>query len=185
MSDRYIQYGELPFHIDMFVEDSFISHKGGKLVPCRWFGLISKYGEMWGANVLLENGAIYRDIPIHALAFRKDNIAQWEPADAQKWDCYGAEFSTWEYKILRHVDARVKINGKEWDGKYLFTAGPLGDGFSRDPGQAKEFTFVQLDNGRLTCVSTDMVLFQDKSWNAGKLAWPVGLKRKTKTWHCE
>ena len=185
MSEHYIQYGELPFHIDMFVDSSFIARKGNKFVPCRWFGLVSKYGEMWGSNVLLECGAIYRDIPIHALAFAKDAKRDWKPADAQKWDCYGTGFTTWEYKILRHVDARARINGNEWDGKYLFTAGPLGDSFTRDPGQAKEFTFLHLDIGRVTCVSTDMVLFQDKSWNSGKLEWPTGLKRKTKTWHCE
>jgi len=44
MSENCIQYGELPFHVDMFVDNSFIARKGNKFVPCRWFGLVSKYG---------------------------------------------------------------------------------------------------------------------------------------------
>ena len=184
MAERYIQYGELPFHIDMFVDSSFISRKDRKIVPCRWFGIVSKYGEMYGASVMLESGAVYRDIPIHALSFVPQKH-KWTEADAQRWDCYGAEFTTYEYKLLRHSDARVRINGREWEGKYLFTVGPLSDGFSRDPGQAKEFMFIQLDIGRVTCVPTDMVLFHDKSWNPGKLEWPKGLKRKNRTYHCE
>jgi len=176
----YTHSGNLPFHIDCYADTAFFMKEPSGFAPVRWFGLTSKYGEMWGCNLLLECGAVYRNIPPHAIAFVRDPYPMWGPSDAQKWDCYGPQFSTLEYTALVNLDCTT-MDGHE--GCYLFTAVPLFDGFSRDPGQSKEFMFLKLDNGRLSIVSTDMVLFRDKSFTTG--GWPKGLKRQSETWHCE
>jgi hypothetical protein len=77
------------------------------------------------------------------------------------------------------MQARVRLQNKsEHDGEYLFTAAPIGDGFSAEPEQSKEFYFIALKNiGRFTAQPTNHVLIKDKSF--AEPAWPKFLKRQS------
>jgi hypothetical protein len=138
---------------------------------------------MWGCTIMLECGAVYRAVPPHALAFHPQPEIIWLQDHAQRWDCYGREFSTIEYTYLRGMEAVVKCSDTFQSGQYLFTAAPIDDGFSRYPEQAKEFCFMQLDNGRLTIQPTDKVLFCDRSFVTPE--WPTDLKTTTEIYSCE
>jgi hypothetical protein len=184
----YTHVGELPRHIDCWVDDvAVLREPKGEVLPCRWFGLSSHPGRMWGCTVLLENGAIYRDVPPHMMAFREKPKAAWLPSYAQRWDCYGLEFTTIAYSVLADLKCQCRFGDGDWteNGRYLFTAAPIGDGFSDDPRQDKEFWFVALHNGRLTIQPTDKVQFTDGSWTTHAGKWPSGLKRSDTIWRCE
>lgn len=133
---------------------------------------------------MLECGAVYRGIPPHALAFCKEAVIDWEETDAQRWDCYGHQFSMLEYTYLRGLGCIASVGEDKLEGEYLFTAVPMEDGFSRDPSQSKEFMFIELNNGRLTIQPTDKVLFRDKSFGK-EPSWPTNLKRMDREWSCE
>jgi hypothetical protein len=169
----------LPFHKYVYVDSSFIRTNGTGWEPAVWFGLVSQYGRAWGLNVLLECGAIYRSLPPHAVAFRKDP-EPWTIQDAQMWDCYADKFQLHEYAYLR--EARVKTN--QHNGTYLFTAAFIDDGFTRTPEQGKEFSFIELENGRLTIQPTNRTLFEDKSFTVNT-GVPKDLLTQTQVWSCE
>ena len=161
-------------------------------MPAVWFALVSYPGRMWGCSVLFESGAIYRNLPPHALAFEPYPEPIWTPKKAQTWDCYGEAFQTIEYRYLSGLAVRVRTHDyrrpkvrQDRDGTYLFTAVPLQDGFSAVPEQAKEFTFVALSNGRLTIQPTNHVLVEERSFTQRLGEWPQGLKRQTDVWTCE
>ena len=176
----YSNSGPLPFHLDIYADSTFFACEPSGFWPVRWFGLVSRYGLAWGCNVMLENGAIYRNLPPHALAFKPDPDA-WTIQQAQRWDCYGPQFSVLVYPALDGLDCQT-VDGHE--GVYLFTVAPMSDAFSRDPRQSKEFTFIRLNNGRLTIQPTDKVVFRDKSFTTST-EWPTNLKRQTEDWRCE
>ena len=178
----YSQSGQLPTHQYCFVDASFIS-SGTGFVPCVWFGLVSIPGRMWGCTIMLECGAVYRAVPPHALAFQENPELDWRVDHAQRWDCYGSDFTTIEYTYLRGVGVIAKNCDGGFSGEYLFTAAPIDDGFSRHPEQAKEFCFIKLNNGRLTIQPTDKVLFCDDSFATP--AWPTDLKTTIETYSCE
>ena len=178
----YSQAGQLPHHQYCLVDASFISSRTG-FIPCVWFGLVSIPGRMWGCTIMLECGAVYRAVPPHALAFQENPELDWRVDHAQRWDCYGREFSTIEYTYLRGVGVIAKNCDGESFGEYLFTAAPIDDGFSRYPEQAKEFCFIKLNNGRLTIQPTDKVLFCDDSFATPE--WPTDLKTTTEIYSCE
>jgi hypothetical protein len=140
---------------------------------------------MWGLNVMLESGAVYRNLPPHAVAFKQAPEPEWAEKDAQTWDCYGEGWSGLIYPYLDGLDclARTRSN-KVLQGRYLMTTVPIGDSFSAYPEQQKEFTFIELENGRLTIQPTNYVVFQDRSFNTS-FKFPVGLKRQTQYWSCE
>lgn len=177
--------GQPPRHHYVYFDRSFIYRERKGFEKAVWFGLTSKFGEMWGCNLLLECGAVYRNIPPHAIAFNDDPEPIWTEKDSQAWDCYGSQFSTIEYDYLTNVRAEIKdLNTQAaMIGLYLFTAVPLHDGYTRYPGQSKEFMFLKMDNGRLAIKSTDMVIFHDQSFVTPE--WPTGLKRSSETYHCE
>jgi hypothetical protein len=184
---QYAGAGALPTHRYVWVDTLFTHDEPHGFVPAVWFGLIAIPGRMWGCTLLLESGACYRNIPPHALATGPMPAQGWTPKDAQTWDCYGRNFSCIEYPYLAELDVDVRANGRLLPGRYLFSTTPMGDGFSQWPEQAKEFTWVGLDNGRLTCQPTNHLRFHDTSFVTDRPGAPLprGLRRQREIWSCE
>ena len=70
------------------------------------------------------------------------------------------------------------------NGVYLFTAAFIEDAFTRTPEQGKEFSFIELENGRLTIQPTNRILFEDKSFTVDT-GVPKDLLTQTQVWSCE
>ncbi len=176
--------GSLPHHIYCFVERSFVrSGEQSGFEACVWFGLRAFAGRAWGAHIMLECGAVVRDLPLHALSTTSE-AEPWTLPEAQHWDCYGAEFSLVRYTYLRGLEARVRCGDSEHLGEYLFTACPMNDGFSAEPEQSKEFKFVALRNGRFAAQPTNRVLFIERSFT-DDAGWPANVQRQREVWSCE
>ena len=166
--------GSLPTHQYVFVDSAFIRRERTGFEPCVWFGLHAHPARAWGCHVMLECGAFYRNIPPHALAFRPD-AEPWTLSQSQLWDCYGSSFALHVYDYLAGLVCLARIGKQEVEARYLFTAIPIGDGFSEQPDQAKEFLFLETRGGRLTVQPTNSVLFIDASYTTGAV-WPSDLK---------
>lgn len=183
----YSKSGDIPTHQYCYVEQKYITNgEMNGTEPCVWFGIVAYTGRVWGCQIMLKSGAVYREVPLHALSYFEVPEVNWTPALAQQWDCYGTEFSTLCYKYLYGLDARARCgDSDEFEGKYLFTAVPIGDAYSEAPDEAKEFQFIQLDNGRITCQPTNRVLFIDKSFTDRDAKWPTHLRALEQTYHAE
>jgi len=182
---KHTLVGQIPAHKYCWVDSTHTHKEPSGFVPAIWYGLVSYPGRVWGCTVLLESGAIYRNLPPHAIAFNAAPDGVWTAQDAQTWDCYGWEFATLEYDYLRGLECRVLANNQEHIGEYMFTVAPVGDAYSADPGQSKEFTFVKLDNGWMTIQPTNHTVFRERSFTDNKLEFPRGLKRQTEIWTVE
>jgi len=177
--------GELPRHLYCFVDSYYTHTEPCGFIPVVWFGLVSYPGRMWGCTVMLECGAVYRNIPAHAIAFEAQPCGVWTPQHAQTWDCYGENFTALEYKYLSGLECSAKCNNVAVVGEYLFSVAPIGDGFSAYPEQAKEFYFIKLENGRLTIQPTNHVVFKERSFTGDKFGVCSGLKRQNTIWSVE
>ena len=177
----YTHAGSLPAHKYVWIEPNAMGEHGW--LRGVWFGLTSYPGRALGCHILLECGAVYRNVGLHQLASAPDAEPNWTPGDAQTWDAYGWQFSTIEYPFLASMNARVKLQNKaEHRGMYLFTIAPIGDAFTAAPEQSKEFYVFQLENGRFTAQPTNHVLVEDRSFCSKDASWPTFLKRQTE-WH--
>jgi hypothetical protein len=175
----YSGSGNIPRHLYCYVDRSFVRTGGIGFEPCVWFGLHSYPGRAWGCHVMLECGAVYRGVPPHAIAF-SETPGPWSLALAQRWDCYGEQFSVLEYDFLAGLG--VETN-KGWIGKYLFTVVPLFDAYTAEPSQSKEFMFCQMNNGRLCILPTNHLLFQDLSFT--RRQWPIDIRLNDSVWSSE
>ncbi len=173
--------GPLPRHCYCYAERSFFRRDGSGYEPVVWFGLVSHPARAFGCTVMTEEGAVYRNLPPHALAFSA-HPDDWSVGQAQRWNCYGHGFTALEYPYLYGLRCRARVQNHEFRGDYLFSVAPVGDGFSEFPEQAKEFTFVALDNGRLTIQPTNAVLFEELSFTRRDTAWPCDLVRQTEVY---
>ena len=70
--------GSLPTHQYVWIEPRAIGDHGW--LRAVWFGLASFPGRAWGCHVLLESGAVYRNVPLHQLA------STYEPDEP--WTCH-------------------------------------------------------------------------------------------------
>lgn len=185
----YTGSGSLPAHIYCRVESRYVRWRASdNQIPlqtehCVWFGLKSYPGRAWGCHVMLEDGAIVRDLPLNALCHTGDP-PPWTIEECQHWDCYGASFSVLSYTYLHGLEARVKCARYEHLGEYLFTACPLLDGFSAEPEQSKEFMFFALANGRYSVQPTNRALFIDRSFTIDQ-GWPTNVLRQHEVYSCE
>ena len=177
--------GQLPKHKYVYVDTTHTHKEPIGYIPALWYGLVSYPGRAWGLTVMLESGAVYRNLPPHAIAFSDSPEEPWSVQDAETWDCYGRDFTTIEYDYLSGLDVLVRANKKEYAGEYLFTVAPIGDGFSAAPEQSKEFSFIKLDNDRLTIQPTNHIIFRERSFTTKEMAFPATLKRQTDVWTCE
>ena len=183
----YTLVGQLPLHQYVHVDTAF-THRAPEVssIPAIWFGLVSYPGRAWGCSVLLENGAVYRNLPIHALAHTREGLSvPWTPKDAQHWDCYGTQFTTLAYDTLRGLECLAKTADVQQSGAYVCTIAPVGDAYSAVPAQSKELVLIALENGRYTLQPTDRVVVRDVSFTTGQLAFPRGLKRQEESWSAE
>jgi hypothetical protein len=175
--------GSIPNHKYIWVDSSFTHKINIGFIPAVWFGLSSFPGRAWGLNVMFESGAVYRNLPPHAVSFNEKKPLKWNINQAQLWDCYGYHWSAVEYTYLKNLQCQAIIKNKKFKGTYLFTVAPILDGFSEAPEQSKEFKFIELDNGRLTIQPTNKVIFIDKSFTESNKS--LDLKLQKEVYSCE
>lgn len=172
----------LPHHLYVHVDSAFIRKGKPTYEPAVWFAIRSTPNRAWGCHVVLECGAVYRNLPPHALAFSDSPDPAWTLQQAQVWDCYGTQFDVIRYDYLADLTARY--DGTENRATCLFTACPHGDGFSAAPEQSKEFMFMRTTGDRLLIRPTNMVLFEERSFTIDT-GWPNDIKTSTQVWNCE
>jgi hypothetical protein len=180
---NYTKIGALPTHRYIWIDSEYTHAEPCGLVEAMWVGLTAIPGRAWGINVILrDGGALYRNIPPHAVAFSLEALPYWDIKDAQLWDCYSYGFTVLQNPILRGLEVSVKVKDSVLYGEYLFSVTHLHDGWSDSPDQDKEFIFVQLDYGRLTIQPTNRVRFIDRSYVTDTLP---KLKLQTEIYSCE
>ena len=172
----------LPHHLYVHVDSSFIRGGEQRFEPAVWFAIRSAPDEAWGCHVMLESGAVYRGLPPHALAFSAAPQLEWTLKQAQVWDCYSTRFDVIRYQYL--VDLEARYDGGDDRATCLFTACPHSDGFSAAPDQSKEFMFMRTTGDRLLIRPTNMVLFDERSFTEDT-GWPTDIMTATQVWNCE
>jgi hypothetical protein len=177
---------DLPYHLYVNIDPGVISTKESGPQKAVLFSLQPNIGFIFGGHVLLECGAIYRNVPLNAITVDinqidddKNNNESWTPQHLQSWDCYSDKYDIIEYNYLRGLTTKAKgPNNEDLYGIYIFTIIPKGDGFSRHLDQAKELVFCHHEkSGRIFIRTTDKILFEEKSFTT-KIGWPTHLKRQ-------
>jgi len=157
------------------------------LIPAVWVGVSVTPGRSLGCHVLLENGALVVDLPLHAL---RGSAERWEtPAlsDLVAWDCYGWNAEAWEPEYLSGLSCRIlSANHKTVvdTGTLWFCLDHVGDGFSLAPEQHKHLLIVRRESDHaLMLLPQDRLLIEEKSFTEIDGIPPI--KRQSVIWSAE
>ena len=153
---------DIPY-LKCFVRTQFISDKDG-MEEAYAFAIQSYPGRALAFHVMLQSGAHYRGVPIHALALDKD--APLRPlGDLQLWDCFTFRPQVHCYNYLRDHEAVCYLRNRQMEGRYLFTVDWLpdhnGPGFTHLVEQNKCGHVLALDDGNLCCMPTNRIAWMD------------------------
>jgi hypothetical protein len=173
--------------VPSFVLRSFDEHLAFPLMPAVWIGVSVTPGRSLGCHVLLENGAMVVDLPLHAL---RGAPVRWEPLDLSElvaWDCYGWSAEAWEPSYLSGLACTIlSANHKEMveQGTLWFCLDHVGDGFSLAPDQHKHLWVVERERDHaLMLLPQDRVLVEERSFT--EILGIPPIKRQSVIWSAE
>jgi hypothetical protein len=163
-----------------------------EMIPAVWWGVSVAPNRVLGCHVVLENGAMVVDLPLHALRWHKEPRQDgglplhtgW-----MTWDCYGwdAEIVQNDYLTDMHVeilDESHKMTHQH--GNLWFAIDHVrGDGFSLTPAQHKHLWVVAMQNGTFSWVPQDQMLLHDKSFTEVDCMDVPRIKRQDRIWSVE
>lgn len=179
----------LPRHLYGYVRNSYCSDVDPKLmVPCVIFGVEVVPGVAPMFHILREDGALYSQLPLHALAHSKLPGPAFTIRETVRWDAFGWNVSAVAYEYLRGMTFRVKrrFAKKEQNATYLCTLDYFDNGWSEHPEQHKHFHLLAADDGNYLLESNDHCRVNDESFvDFDRLKKPVQLKRNTEHWSSE
>lgn len=172
----------LPTHRYVFVRGEETTGSA-EWIPAVWFGVSSTPGRALGCHVLLENGAMLSDLPLHWLGTRPHQTAL---PTCQTWDCFGHDLTVTELSYLNLLEARIlterhkptRLTGQCW-----FTLDWLDNGWSSYPEQHKLMHLMACSDGSLRLLPTDRLLWRDTSFTVdGEVP---RILRQRKVWSAE
>jgi len=129
------------------------------------FGISSVPGRALAFHCMMNSGAHYRHVPIHALALHPDAPHR-SLGDCQLWDCFGFHAEVHVFSYLRDHECIAHMRSGDEDGVYLFTVDWLPDswdrpGFVMQPEQNKCAHVLALDDGNLAALPTNRISWKD------------------------
>jgi hypothetical protein len=191
----------LPHHRYVWVVPSFVLRdpllnwadasgnavKQTSLIPAMWIGVSVTPGRSIGCHVLLENGALVVDLPLHALRGADVPYADVDLSAVVAWDCYGWSAEAWQPEalsgllcgILSPDHKSVMAEGTLW-----FCIDHTGDGFSQAPDQHKHLWVVErLVDHVLMLLPQDRMLIEELSFTKVNGIPPI--RRQAHVWCAE
>lgn len=176
----------LPTHRYVFVADEFVLRQPtGHRVPAVWWGVSSDAGRALGCHVLLENGALVLDLPLHALS-HMPVAPVLELRDICAWDAFGPDIEPYDIPYLTGLTATVltadhketPLEGELWCGLDW-----LRNGWSAYPEQHKHLLVVAVNDGTLRALPQDRLLVHEASFTEHKGVPPI--VRQRTVWSAE
>ena len=157
-----MKHANLPFHIYVWIDNKFLGDNvpEGKTFGL-WHGVHSREGQILMAHVLLETGAHWSGLPLHAMSSYsgpKDWIEK-DPSVLMPWGAMGPDIEAWNAKYLEGIPVdcfRVQQKGRhtgimiDWTG-----------GFDRYPQEHKPLNLVSLDSGQFALQPNNYCKFRD------------------------
>lgn len=154
---------DIPF-IRCWVRTKHISKLDG-MEEAYAFGIQSIQGRALGFHCMLQSGAHYRNVPIHAIALAKDAPPR-ALKDCQLWDCFSSRPTVHVFQYLQDHEGICYTRGGTVDGTYLFTVDwlpetPERPGWTQRPEQMKCAHVMALSDGNIAALPTNRIAWKD------------------------
>jgi hypothetical protein len=127
-----------------------------------WHGIHSREGQMLMCHVMLETGAHWSGIPLHALSTTNYFFA---PDLVMPWYAMGEQIIAVQLPYLEGLKATDRNHNV---GRHTGIMIDWADGYSRYPQEHKPLNLISLDSGPFVLMPNNYVIYKDKHFTNGK-----------------
>ena len=172
-------------YVTAYVRNEFLFDEKsghGEFSPCTVFGFRSEPARVPMFQVMLECGAQWARMPIHAICSKPCdplplNVCVW-------WDSFSRFCEVREMQFLRNHRVEAYCRDKVLrSGVYLFSVFWANGGWSEIPDQSKDHHIIALDSGQWVAMPNNKLRWVDPSWINGDL--PKGWKSPSTNYSVE
>ena len=167
----------------------------GEVEDCIIFGLASIAGRALLFHAIMENGAIFYRLPIHAFlqrGYKVDDVPRARLGELELWNCFSYYPAVTTFDILGGQSGKYLGKDKKWyKGHYLFTidfAHPESNIVDTDhseiPHEHKCAHILALENGNYAAQPNNRVIWSIPSFTV-KDEIPYDWKTQTHDWTVE
>jgi len=124
-----------------------------------WHGVYAREHQVLLCHILLESGAHWSGMPLHALSTSEDFSM---PMDLlMPWFCMGEATETYFAKYLEGLSCSIH---KPFTGSGRHTGIMIdwSDGYSRYPQEHKPLNLIELESGQFALLPNNFATYQDK-----------------------
>ena len=172
-----------------------LKDKHGEVEDCIIFGLASIAGRALLFHAIMENGAIFYRLPIHAFlqrGYKIDEVPRARLDELELWNCFSYYPAVTTFDILGGQSGKYLGKDKKWyKGHYLFTidfAHPESNIVDTDhseiPHEHKCAHILALENGNYAAQPNNRVIWSIPSFTV-KDEIPYDWKTQTHDWTVE
>lgn len=152
------KHSPLPHHLYVNVLNSFLGpHVPNGVTRGIWHGVYCREGQAMLCHVLLESGAHWSGLPLHALSVSSDFS---QPLNAlQPWGGMGEEMTAFTLPYLEGLMVVGRDIGK---GRHTGILIDWNDGFSRYPQEHKPLSLIETASGQYALIPNNYYTIEDK-----------------------
>lgn len=160
---------DIPIPIFAKVRKNFLyNHERGydQYEDCVIFAAHSVVNEALTFHIMVDNGAMFSRLPIHALCWK--DAPQQPLSSLQSWDCFSEKIAAIAYSFLDHCRCKVLLPDKQEWGEYVCTFDWHGNMWSESPWQYKCLHLIKLDDGNFTLQPNNHLLWINQAFTDDK-----------------
>lgn len=173
-----------------FLHDLDLEFTG--FVPAIMIGVSSRPGLALGFHIILDCGAVFWHVPIHALCWKED--APLEKVDVlQLWNCFSYSIAVTCFSYLADLRVAYLRKDRKWsNGNYICTFDWCGDShrdldlsLAEIPDEHKCAHFIRLDSGNFALQPNNRIRWFESSFVVKDFPMKPTFKVNTHLWNCE
>lgn len=154
------KHSSLPFHLYVNVKNSFLGPSMPEGVTrAVWHGVYCREYQVLACHVLLESGAHWSGLPLHAISFT-DNFS-YGPETLMPWGGMGEDIEAVYMPFLEGLEANL-IKPVYEEGRHTGIIIDWKDGYSRYPQEHKPLSLIALETGQFALVPNNYVVYREK-----------------------
>lgn len=148
----------LPYHLYVNVDNRFL---GPEMEPgttkAIWHGVYARESQLILCHLILETGAHWSGMPLHAISEGTDFKHGHEAL--MPWKAMGSDMDVFNMPYLEGLQAEIRDMGT---GIHTGIIIDWKDGFSRYPQEHKPLNLIRLSNGQFGAYPNNFCVFMDK-----------------------
>jgi hypothetical protein len=154
------RHANLPFHIYVNIDNRFLGdNMPSGYTPAIWHSVFCRSNQVLMCHVLLESGANWTGLPIHAISTKK--AYEFTSSELMPWSAMGEDLDVFNVKYLEGLECKT-IESMESRGRHTGIIIDWKDGFSRYAQEHKPLNMIELENGQFAFLPNNFVVYDDK-----------------------